>query len=117
MHIRPVTPEDFSSTASISVDAFWNDELYDYTNRWRAQYPDHFRDSFLRRHRLNYWSPSTTFHVAVTDHGDEGHVPGGKVVGYSVWERRGSSVEAQRWRKQTLRGCKLSHRSYEKHYS
>ncbi|KAL6720921.1 hypothetical protein ACLMJK_000020 [Lecanora helva] len=104
MHIRDVIPADFSETASMSVDAFWDDELYAYTNPLRAQYPNDFRDLFLRRHRLRYWSSGYIFHVAVTDDGDQDHISGGKVVGYAIWSRRGTSDLAKAWRKQTLRG-------------
>ncbi|MCJ1454170.1 hypothetical protein MMC28_004521 [Mycoblastus sanguinarius] len=99
MHTRPATPADFSATASLSVDCFWDDELFAYTNPWRRQYPDHFRDSSLRRHRLRYWSPGFIFHVAVTDDGDEGHKEGGTVVGYAIWQRRGTSDAAKIWLK------------------
>jgi len=106
MYIRPATPADFSATASISTAAFWNDELYEYTNPWREQYPDHFRDFFLRRHRLRYWSPGFVFQVVVTDAGDKGHTPGGTIVGYSIWQRKGTSEEAKRWRRCTWRACR-----------
>lgn len=106
MHIRLAEPTDFSAAASMSVDCFWNDELYVYTNRWREQFPDHFRDFFLRRHRLQYWSPAYIFFVAVTDPGDHGHRLGGRVVGYTVWQRKGTSEEAKRWQTGTYWGCK-----------
>ena len=106
MHLRPATLADLPATASMSVDAFWNDELYVYTNPWRTRYPDDFRDSFLRRNRRRYWSPDFICHVAVTDPGDEGHRSGGRVVGYAVWERKGTSEEAKAWRRQTWRGCR-----------
>ncbi|KAK4696151.1 hypothetical protein P7C71_g1721, partial [Lecanoromycetidae sp. Uapishka_2] len=104
MHIRPAKPEDFSSTASMSVDAFWNDELYAYTNTWRGEYPDHFRDLFLRRHRQLYWTPGYIVFVAVTDAEDNGHTEGGTVVGYAIWERRGTNDIARSWQKDTLWG-------------
>ena len=106
MHIRPATPDDFFYTASMSVDCFWNDELHEYINPKRGQYPSHYRDAFLRRHRLRYWSPEIVFYVAVTDPGDKDHLPGGKVVGYSAWERKGTSEIAKSWRKYTWRGCR-----------
>ena len=105
MHLRPATPADASTTASMSVDSFWNDEFYVHINPWRAQYPDDFRDSFLRRKRLRLWSFDFISHVAVTDEGDEGHLPGGRVVGYAQWERKGTSEEAKTWRKSTWRTC------------
>ena len=106
MHLRPAEPSDFSATASMSVDAFWNDELYAYKNIWREQYPEHFRYSFLRQHRLRYWSAGYMFHVAVTDEADKEHDEGGKVVGYAIWQRRGTSEAAKHWQKQTWRACK-----------
>lgn len=106
MHLRSVTPEDFFYTASMSVDAFWNDELYVYTNARRGQYRNHFRDSFVRKHRMRYWTPGSVFQVAVTDEGDDGHTKGGKVVGFATWERRGTSDVAKSWQKDTCWGCK-----------
>ena len=107
MHIRPATPSDFSSTASISVPCFWNDELYDYTNPWRERYPDHFRASFLRRHKLRFVTPGYVFHVAVTDAGDQGHEGEGVVVGFAVWERRGTSEAARGWRRDGYWNCRI----------
>lgn len=101
MHIRLATPNDLSSMASISVSCFWTDELYQYTNPWRDQYPNHFQDLFFRRFRLRYITPGWVFHVAVTDEGNPGHEDKGKVVGYSAWERRGTSEAAKKWQKDT----------------
>ncbi|KAF6219096.1 hypothetical protein HO133_004921 [Letharia lupina] len=102
MHIRPATPSDFPSAASISVLCFWNDELYDYTNPWREQHPDHFRSLFLRRHKIRFVTPGYVFHVAVTDEGDQNHKGEGKVVAFAVWERTGTSKVAMVWRKDTF---------------
>lgn len=102
MHIRPATPSDFPSAASISVLCFWNDELYDYTNPWREQHPDHFRSLFLRRHKVRFVTPGYLFHVAVTDEGDQNHEGEGTVVAFAVWERRGTSKVAMVWRKDTF---------------
>ena len=106
MHLRPATPADAFATASISVDSFWNDEFYAHIHPWRAQYPDDFRDSFLRRDRLCFWSSNSVCHIAVTDEDDEGHLPGGRVMGYAMWERKGKSEAAKKWRKRTWRACR-----------
>ena len=106
MYLRPATPHDFSATASLTVSCFWDDELFVYTNPKREQYPEPFRDAFLRRHRLRYWSPGFVFWVAVTEPGDAGHEAGGRVVGYAIWERRGTSDTAKRWRKQSWRSSR-----------
>lgn len=89
----------------MSVDAFWNDELYTYTNPRREQYPDHFRNLFLHRHKTRHWSPGFVFHLAVTDDRDVTD-PEERVVGYAIWERRGTSEEAKKLQKQTYR-CAL----------
>lgn len=105
MHIRPATPSDFSSTASLSVPCLWNDELYEYTNPYRENYPDQFRSLFLRRHKLRFVTPGFVFHVAITDDGDDGHEGEGRVVGYAVWERKGDSDAAMKWRGDTWWNC------------
>ena len=105
MHMRPFEPADSSATASISVDCFWKDELYDFTNPYKAQYPDHFRALFVRRVRMRYWTPGFVLYVAVTDEGDEGHEEGGLVVGYVVWYRLGKSKEALKWHEQSIQSC------------
>ena len=106
MQIRLAKLDDLPAMASMAVDAFWNDELFVHTNPWRAQYPDDFRDFFLRRYKRRYWSPDFTNYVAVTDARDEGHCLGGKVVGYASWQRKGTSEEAKAWRRQTWQGCR-----------
>ena len=111
MHIRPAHTIDFSAIASISVDCFWDDELYNYTNPYKVQYPDHFRAYFVRRFNGRYWTPGFLFYVAVTDEGDEGHEEGGdeegKIVGYAVWYRIGTSEQALMWQrqKQGIQSC------------
>ena len=105
MHIRPVEPIDFSAIASIAVDCFWKDELYDFTNPYKEQYPEHFRAHFNRRHHIRYWTPGFVTYVAVTDEGDEGHEKGGAVIGYAVWCRLGKSNEALKWHKDSIQAC------------
>lgn len=105
MHIRRAQPTDFPTTASISVDCFWEDELYDFTNPYKVQYPDHFRSLFLRRHHQRFWTPGFVFYVAVTDEGDDGHEGDGTVVGYAVWCRRGTSEQALKWQTQSVQSC------------
>ena len=105
MHIRPLEPEDISTTASITASCFWDDELYNFSNPYKTQYPDDFRANFVRRIRLRHWSPGFVLYVAVTDDGDEGHVEGGRVAGYAVWYRIGKSMEAMKWHKQSLQSC------------
>ena len=105
MHVRAATPTDFSATASISVACFWEDELFNFTNPYKAQYPEHFRALFLRRQHMRYWTPGFVFQVAVTDEGDEGHEEGGEIAGYAVWSRVGKSEEAMKWHKQSIQSC------------
>lgn len=105
MHIRPFQPEDISAAASIAVSCFSDDELYNFTNPHKAQYPDDFRAHFVRRLRLRYWTPGYVFYVAVTDDGDQGHEEGGRVAGFAVWQRTGNSAEAMRWQQQSIRSC------------
>ncbi|KAG8529081.1 uncharacterized protein KY384_005716 [Bacidia gigantensis] len=100
IHIRPATPHDIPTIATISVRAFWNDPLYAYTNPWRLSHPDSFRNHFLRRTRERYWTPSWRFVVAEVDtseargeasegEGGDGGEGNGKreVVGFTCWHR------------------------------
>jgi len=91
MHIRLATLEDCSTTASFSVLGFDNDELFEWMNPRRREYPDHFRYYFLRRHQTRYWSSKHVFYVALTDEQDEDWSGAGQVIGYAIWQRRGES--------------------------
>ncbi|KAL9131693.1 MAG: hypothetical protein Q9217_000434 [Psora testacea] len=104
MHTRPARPSDFSSIADISVICFWNDELYNFTNPYKASYPSDFRYYFLRRCHLRYWTPGYVYQVAVTDEGDEGYAGKEKVVGFACWFRHGEGEEAKRWYRDSVTG-------------
>ncbi len=97
MHIRLATLDDCSTTASFSVFGFDNDELFEWSNPRRREYPDHFRYFFLRRHQTRHWSPEHIFYVAATDKQDEDWSGASQVVGYAVWQRRGESNVANTW--------------------
>lgn len=103
MHIRLATLNDCSKTATFSIFGFDNDELFEWTNPRRREYPDHFRYYFLRRHQTRYWSPEHVFYVAATDEQDEDWSGASQVVGYAVWQRRGESDAANAWRRQDPR--------------
>ncbi|KAL8926557.1 MAG: hypothetical protein Q9208_002884 [Pyrenodesmia sp. 3 TL-2023] len=71
MHIRRAVPSDFPTTATFSVPAFLNDELYRFLFPFAAQYPEDFRNFFLQRHRRREVSPGQIYWVAVLDPIDE----------------------------------------------
>lgn len=106
MHIRLATLADCSETASISVTSFHDDELFDWMNPRRVEFPDDFRYFFLRRHQMRFWSPDHVFYVAMTDEQDNDWSGKSQIVGYAVWERRGDTEAAKSWKKTSLRGRK-----------
>lgn len=125
MHLRCAVPSDFPTTATFSVPAFLNDELYRFSSPFAVQYPEDFRNFFLQRHRRREVSPGQIYWVAVFDPIDEvkahgvgqenaapedrsqkEHQKGEKVVGYALWSRYGDSEEAKKWQKQTWTECR-----------
>ena len=109
MHIRLINPADFSTTASVAVSSFSNDELFRWTNPYINQYPEHFRQFFLRKLKSRYWLPGCVIYVAVLDEADEARLHEGRVIGYAVWVRQGESDVAKKWRKTSLRMRKDCH--------
>lgn len=123
MRIRRAVSSDFPVTATFSVPAFANDELYQFTNPFISQYPEDFRQHFLQRHRQRNVLPGHIYWVAVVDssegvdeHGikqeaaltDCGQTPyrdEDKVVGFALWRRHGASKEARKWQTQTWAEC------------
>ena len=103
MHIRPATLADCSTTATLSVRGFENDELFEWMNPHRAKYPEHFRYYFLNRQHMRYWSPDQVFYVAVTDEQDHDWCGVSQVVGYAIWQRQGDTEAARAWRKSSMR--------------
>ena len=103
MHIRPATLADCSTAATFSVPGFENDELFEWLNPRRAEYPEDFRCFFLRRYHMRYWSPDHVFYVAVTDEQDHEWSGESQVVGYAIWQRRGDTQAARAWRKSSMR--------------
>ncbi|MDI1484888.1 MAG: hypothetical protein OHK93_000022 [Ramalina farinacea] len=107
MHTRPATPADIPTIATISAAAFQNDELYNFTNPYFRTHQRNFRDYFLRRARIRFWTPGFVFYVAETDPWDSPPPPrpppsspnpdndgdetiirgaeGGEVVGYALY--------------------------------
>ncbi|KAL8760503.1 MAG: hypothetical protein Q9184_003323 [Pyrenodesmia sp. 2 TL-2023] len=125
MHIRRAVASDSPTTATFSVPAFLNDELYRFSSPFAAEYPEDFRNFFLQRQRRRHVSPGQIYWVAVLDQIDEAkasgigqenaapenrshkeHQEGDKVVGYALWSRYGDSEEAKRWQKQTWAECR-----------
>lgn len=124
MRIRRAVSSDFPITASFSVPAFLDDELYRFLFPFAAQYPEDFRNFFLQRHRQRDLLPGQIYWIAVLDptdglkahwvgHHDEESVDrkqaenheGGRVVGFALWRRYGDSEEAKQWQTQTWAEC------------
>ncbi|KAL9579279.1 MAG: hypothetical protein Q9212_005202 [Teloschistes hypoglaucus] len=119
MHIRRATSFDFPTTATFSVAAFQDDELYRYTNPHIHHYQDSFRRYFLRRQRLRNNSPGYITFVAlaepfqttnkdaakerVGDAAQGGRSRGSceEVAGYAVWYRHGTTEAARSWHTQS----------------
>lgn len=108
MHIRLIHPQDFSATASVAVSSFWGEETLSWVHRYKAEYPEDFRQFFLRKLKLRYWAIGCYIHVAVLNKGDKNYLYEGQVVGYAVWERQGESDMARKWRQPSLRRRKAS---------
>ena len=110
MHIRRAIPSDFPILATFSVDAFINDELYQFTNPHVTKYPDDFRESLLRRLKQRNATLGYITWVAVED-GSDGSLDGvktgepGEIVGYAMWRRYGDSERAKAWQKQSWAQC------------
>ena len=98
MHIRLATAHDVPATASLSVSAFANDELFEWMCPHRTVYPTHFRAHFLLRYQARFWSSDFVFYVAETDKCDDDWSGAAEVVGYAIWSRRGNSEVAKRRR-------------------
>ena len=103
MHVRPAVSSDLSATSTLSVSGCWDDELVEWLNPYRAQYPENFRDSFLQKHRMRYWSADYHFYVAETDQEDKDWSGEPQVTGYAIWQRRGNNEAAKAWQKWSWR--------------
>lgn len=113
MYIRRAVSSDFPTLASISVDGFIDDELFQYVNPYSRKYPDSFHGYFLRRLKQRFAQPGYVVWVAVNDDGKEhaasenskqeggNHTGDEKVVGYALWRRYGESEVAKGWRTQS----------------
>lgn len=91
MHIRLARADDIPATATLSVPAFTDDELYQPMYPRRIEYPSHFRASFLNRYQMRFWSPDFIFYVAETDESDRAWSGTEQIVGYAIWSREGQS--------------------------
>ncbi|KAL8820399.1 MAG: hypothetical protein Q9191_007528, partial [Dirinaria sp. TL-2023a] len=99
MHIRPAIPSDLSTTSTVAASALWDDELYEWLHIHRDQFPEHFRNSILQKHRRRYWRADFAFYVVETDEKDKDWSGKPQVVGYAIWQRNGDSGAAKAWRK------------------
>ncbi|KAL8937639.1 MAG: hypothetical protein Q9216_004330 [Gyalolechia sp. 2 TL-2023] len=113
MYIRRATTLDFPTLASFSVDAFSNDELYQYSNPFATKFPEDLRGHFLRKLKQRNALPGYVVWVAVNEADvepaanlvstEEASSATGReeVLGYAVWYRYGRSDAAKRWQGQS----------------
>lgn len=117
MYIRPAKPSDFPTLATFSVDAFIDDELYQYTNPFAKKYPENFRSYFLRSLKQRFAQPGFIGWVAVNDTNEE-HIlneesrqegststDAEEIIGYAFWRRYGKSEVAKGWQVRSWSQC------------
>jgi hypothetical protein len=105
MHLRPYTPHDISALASIEASVNLEDPLSLYMTKNIKKYPTSYRTGCVRFLRTKLLMPGTVGWVIETDEGDEipdgvggdGKSDGGEVVGWAIWERKGTGRVARNW--------------------
>ncbi|KAI9823386.1 MAG: hypothetical protein M1826_007742 [Phylliscum demangeonii] len=106
MHIRPLQPTDFPAAASISAEAFWDDEQFSWRCPGKAQFPEHFRQSILRLWKTRARTPGCVVIIAETDERDPDWQGEPEVIGGAIWQRHGQSAAAKGWQRESF-GNKL----------
>jgi hypothetical protein len=97
MHTRPITPADLSDLSVIAVDAMIEDELYEWKNPYRKQYPEDFRQHFVRRLKAKYYDPQAYCYLAETDESDKDWTGKSVSTGYGIFTREGpTSYDSRR---------------------
>jgi hypothetical protein len=105
MYLRPYAPHDISALASIEASVNLEDPLSLYMTKNIKKYPTSYRTGCVRFLRTKLLMPGTVGWVIGTDEGDEipdgvggdGKSDGGEVVGWAIWERKGTGRVAQNW--------------------
>jgi GNAT superfamily N-acetyltransferase len=87
---------DLPHAATVSANAFKTDSNCNCLFPRLHDYPDDFRNFFLRRHRKRLNQSGVVARVAVID--DHDPLEEGTVIGVAIWERLGDSEVAQAWK-------------------
>ena len=93
MLIRHATPADFSAIADLCVLAFEGDNLFDYLHPYSKEYPEDFRDVFVRSVKSRYYDPETHIMLAVSEPGDAYFKDHSEVLGYAAWTLEGPNIK------------------------
>ncbi|PQE03027.1 GCN5-related N-acetyltransferase protein [Rutstroemia sp. NJR-2017a BVV2] len=102
MHIRPVTRDDISVIADISVAAFRNDEMYSCFFPAAAVESGALRRSNLLRIRKRIVDVGIRGFVAESDENDDFWSGEKDILGYAFWSRAGTSEAARKWQTDSL---------------
>ncbi|MCJ1484509.1 hypothetical protein MMC06_004680 [Schaereria dolodes] len=91
MHLTPLTPAHLPSCATLTANAFLDDNLFTYLNPRRHAYPAYFRQYFLRLLRFELNQAGTALRVCVSDDADGwwDESVGEEVLGWALWEWHG----------------------------
>ena len=109
--LRLATPHDIPSIASISASTLADDNLFAYLHPGRLSYPTSFRNQFLRRTKLRFYTPGFVYVVAVSttyleekvkEDGEYEDKREGEVLGFACFSRQGTSPSTRNWRRDSL---------------
>jgi hypothetical protein len=96
MRLRLGKDTDVPAMASMSARAFDEEPIWNWANPSRDQYPDGwvlFFSGLIRKA-----SSALGSQTVVAEIDDEE----GKIVGFTMWERKGESAEAKGWQKNSV---------------
>ncbi|KAI9721836.1 MAG: hypothetical protein M1812_002172 [Candelaria pacifica] len=93
--------------ATVGAKAFLDDNLYAWLCPKRKEYPEEWRKLFVRGTKQLYNAVGTYLFVVETDESDPEWNGQSQIAGYAIWERKGKSQTAKRWRNNDSLGKKL----------
>jgi len=102
MHLRPLTRDDLTYTASISNVAFRDDPLHTMFFPPKAVESGSLRRNSMRRIRKRLVEKGTHCFVSESDEKDEFWSGQPEILGYVFWVRVGKSAAARKWQADTL---------------
>jgi hypothetical protein len=98
MHHRLGTDSDVPAMASMSARAFDEEPIWNWANPSRHEFPDGWVLFFSGL--IHKTSSALGSQTVVAEIDDEG----GKIVGFTIWERKGESTEARGWQRNLTTG-------------